>query len=139
MNALTCDLSDSCDIDSYYNDNSDGYFAYIGSGSNVTIYNTVIDSIFGNYGFKSENQTYINIIDSLITYNSFYYSFIMIDTSNKYKYGHYLIENTIFEYNSGDNGSIINIEEIDDNSSIIINNSIFNNNYGIYGGVIYSV
>ncbi|ORX75340.1 hypothetical protein BCR32DRAFT_285275 [Anaeromyces robustus] len=136
--SYTCLYSELCDYQLYSDDKSDGFIAYLGTGTNMTIESTTIESILGNIGFKAEKQTNINIIDSTVTYCSFYYSFIMIDTSSEYKYGHYLIENTVFDTNGGDCGSIINIEEIDENSSIIFNDSTFHANYASYGGVIYT-
>jgi len=86
-------------------------------------------------GFKAEKSTNIEINNSAFNYVTLFNSLIVFD---KKTYGHYLINNTQFNFNSADKGGIVRIEEIDENSSLIISDSLFDSNYASYGGIIYS-
>jgi len=90
-------------------------------------------------GFKSKNNTFITLNNCEISYCSFVQSIFMIDTNNEENLGHYSINNSKFFYNSGYNGGIINIKEIDSSSSVNFNFSTFESNFGSnYGGISYS-
>jgi hypothetical protein len=135
-NVYICVYSSYCDEAMSSEENKlDGYIFKIGSGSNVTISDTTFDTIMGYIGFKAEKSTNIEINNSAFNYVTLFNSLIVFD---KKTYGHYLINNTQFNFNSADKGGIVRIEEIDENSSLIISDSLFDSNYASYGGIIYS-
>ncbi|ORX87473.1 hypothetical protein BCR32DRAFT_154173 [Anaeromyces robustus] len=116
----------------------EGEFGNIGSEATLLIKNTTFNGIFQKIGFKAKQFSNITISDSEIIYSSFDYGFINIDTTQD-QFGHYKVYNTIFAYNMGQYGPLININEINSDSSALFSNVTLIENFSIYsGGVVYS-
>ncbi|ORX51868.1 hypothetical protein BCR32DRAFT_273587 [Anaeromyces robustus] len=137
-----CIYSDYCK--NAYNSASykinDGNIADIGENSSLMINNnTIIDMFYGEHGFFARKNSTIIIIDSEVTSSIFMKGFINIDTNYENLLGYYLINNTNFLYNMGSDGTILNINNINSDSSVIFNDSSFEMNMAIgFGGVVYS-
>lgn len=64
---------------------------------------------------------------------------LSIDSIYYNNYSNILVENSNFINNTAYNGAVLNINEKDDRSKIIFNNSLFENNKAKnFGGIIYS-
>eukprot|EP00833_Pecoramyces_ruminatium_P005268 jgi/Orpsp1_1/1179300/evm.model.c7180000068816.1 len=116
----------------------DSEIAYINSDTKLNIMNSYFYNIYAKKGFKAGSYSNIIISNSEISNNVFEEGFISIDTKI-YLYGIYTINNTIFKYNYGYNGVILNINEINYICIVDFNNSTFiGNTASNYGGIVYS-
>eukprot|EP00833_Pecoramyces_ruminatium_P003568 jgi/Orpsp1_1/1177600/evm.model.c7180000062083.1 len=135
-NIFSCLYSIRCNI---VNDKYDESIADFGHNTRININNTLFEIIEAKRGFKARNTSYITINNSEIRYNSIARSIFYIDDSIEGYNGHYIINNCSLYRNFGYDGGVLHIKNINNNSSIIFNNSIFEKNYSLNnGGVIYS-
>lgn len=89
------------------------------------------------YGFRSKENSTITLKKIIVKLNYFENGIISIDSLDEGRY--YTIEDSEFLYNTGYDGTIININEIDSNSKVIFKNSTFIGNFCMdFGGIIYS-
>ncbi|OUM59144.1 hypothetical protein PIROE2DRAFT_15402, partial [Piromyces sp. E2] len=132
----SCIFSSDCIVNEIFGTNDIGLFD-IGKESKLIISNTTFDD-FNTNGFRAQESSYIKISDSLFQ-SSNICPLIMIDANKNNCLGHYEINNTEFNELYGFEGSILYINEINNNTIITFNNSIFKNVVAINrGGIVYS-